>query len=281
MPATRRILVVGAGYVGRRLLEALPPGTATGLRRSPGDDGSRSIVRADLDHEVAPLQDTDIVVYTVPPARVAPPDPRIEHLLNALVTAPWRFVYLSTSGVYGDCKGALVAENAALRPATDRARRRVAAEQQLAAWSREAGAELTILRVPGIYGPGRLRLEQLQRGEPVLREQDAGPGNRIHVDDLVTCLVAAMDSDRPAGVFNVGDGDYRSSTAFAHVVAQLSGLPGPPEIPMDEAMARFSDMRLSFLRESRRLDLTRMREVLRVTPRYADARDGIRASLGL
>ena len=154
------------------------------------------------------------------------------------------------------------------------------AESLLEDWCTSRNVDRVILRVSGIYGPGRLGIDRLERGAPVLRDEDSGPGNRIHVDDLVECCVAALrKNDAPPGVYNVADGDHRSSAAFSGAVARLAGLPEPPEITRAQAERTFSEMRLSFLNESRRIDTTKMREVLGVVPRYADPGDGIRASL--
>jgi nucleoside-diphosphate-sugar epimerase len=80
--------------------------------------------------------------------------------------------------------------------------------------------------VPGIYGPNRLPLDRLQRDEPVLCPEDCGPGNRIHVDDLVTVCVAALDT-LASGAINVADGDYASTTDYLCATAELAGLPRP------------------------------------------------------
>ena len=219
------------------------------------------------------------VLYTVPPSRTADTDVRLERLLAQLEPAPVAFVYVSTTGVYGDRGGAAVDENAEPAPATQRSQRRVAAETLLEAWCGERGVRLVILRVPGIYGPGRLGIERVRAGMPVIREADANPGNRIHIDDLVSCCRAALERESAAGVFNVGDGDTRSSTWFVKEVARQCQLAEPPEISRDEAARVFSSQRLSFLSEARRIDTRRMREVLGVEPRFASAEDGIRASL--
>ena len=203
----------------------------------------------------------------------------LKRLLEKLDPVPRRFVYLSTTGVYGNRDGKLVVETDPLNPETARAKRRVAAETALEAWSATSGAEITILRVPGIYGPDRLTIERIRDGAPLIQESDAAPGNRIHVDDLVSACLLAIDPVRPAGTYNLGDGDTRSSTSFARTVAEQLGWPEPPTISRAEAEKTFSPQRLSFLRESRLIDTTRMREILGLTPRYASADDGIRASL--
>ena len=271
-------LVVGTGYTGRRVLESLPREQAAGLNRSPVDS-EHEVLGYDLDsREPLPIELTDdySVVYTVPPGtgefgRGA--------FLDELKPLPRRFVYISTTGVYGNRHGAIVTEMTRPRPDNEMSRHRAAAERLLLEWAAFEGVSLVILRVPGIYGPGRLSLDRIAEAVPVLREEDANPGNRIHVDDLVRCCIAALDEEVPAGIYNVGDGDQRSTTWFMQEIARQAGLPAPPEVTLDEAKKTFSEMRLRFLTESRRVDTTKMREVLGVTPTYADPREGIKASL--
>jgi nucleoside-diphosphate-sugar epimerase len=274
-------IVVGTGYLGRRVLESATRGTAIGLSRS-ADPTLETLETYDLDSGgplPLSLPERYRVLYTVPPAQTAASDVRLERLLAALEPPPVAFVYVSTTGVYGDRGGEAVDEQTAVAPGTARAERRVAAERLLDSWCRERGVRLAVLRVPGIYGPGRLGVERLRAGMPVIREAEANPGNRIHVDDLVSCCRAALELEAARGVFNVGDGDPRSSTWFVREVARQSGLPLPPEISRAEAERVFSPQRLAFVSEARRVDTRRMREVLGVTPRYASAEDGIRASL--
>ena len=252
-----------------------------GLSRSPLKL-ARDTYTLDLDIDRAlplALPATYRILYTAPPAQQHDVDVRLARLLGMLIPVPRRFVYISTTGVYGDCGGALVAEDQAVNPQSGRARLRVAAEQALDSWCELHGVDLVVLRVPGIYGPGRLGVERIRAGSANIREADANPGNRIHVDDLVRCCEAAMSDAIPAGIYNVGDGDNRSATWFAAEVARQCGLGAPPTISREEAEHGFSPMRLSFLGESRRIDTTKMREVLGVTPRYADPADGIAASL--
>jgi nucleoside-diphosphate-sugar epimerase len=265
--------VVGAGYSGRRFLQRQAPGTATALSRSAGFD---------LDTAGAmpsPLPDDYAVLYTVPPSPQSDTDVRLERLLALLDPAPARFVYVSTTGVYGDCGGDRVDEDRPANPQSGRARLRLAAETLLQTWCSGRDVSLIILRVPGIYGPGRLGVGRIEGGSANIDEAEANPGNRIHVDDLVSCYEAALDDAVPTGIYNVGDGDHRSATWFAAEVARQCGLAAPPTISRTRAETEFSAMRLSFLGESRRIDTTRMRDILGVTPRYDDPSLGIAASL--
>ena len=221
----------------------------------------------------------EAIVYLVPPPPLGESDLRLDRFLQLATVPPRTFVYMSTTGVYGDTRGALVDERSPVRPRTDRARRRVSAEEMSRVWCNERHVRRVVLRVPGIYGPDRLPLEILRQRAPVVREQEAGLGNRIHVEDLVSACVAAIGNPEARGVYNVTDGNALSSTAFIDKLATLAGLPRPPQVSMEEAQLTFSPERLSFLNESRRVSNERMLKHLGVRLRYADVEQGIRDSL--
>jgi nucleoside-diphosphate-sugar epimerase len=147
------------------------------------------------------------------------------------------------------------------------------------AWCAARGVRCVILRVPGIYGPNRLPLERLQRREPALREEDAGPGNRIHVDDLVAAITAAVDHPSAQGVFNVTDGDYSSTTAYLQLTAAAAGIEPPALISKAEARAKIPAGMLSFLLESRRVDNRRMLAELGLRLQHPTLQSGVRASI--
>lgn len=275
------VLVVGTGYVGRRFLKRHSSSAVLGLSRS-SLESSRPVRTYDLDaggELPVLLPNHYTVLYTVPPSSRSEADVRLAGLLRELSPAPQRFVYISTTGVYGNCDGASVDEDTPVNAESGRAKKRVAAEELLRTWGAQHNCDIFLLRAPGIYGPDRLGTERIRDGLPVIAEKDTGPGNRIHVDDLVTCCEAAVAGDAPAGIYNVGDGDHRSSTWFSNEVARQCGLEPPPTISMAAAEREFSPMRLSFLRESRRVNTQKMRRILGVTPRYGNAEDGIRASI--
>ncbi len=272
-------VVAGTGYTGHRVLERLPVNGAIGLSRTTIDT-SRPFYTVDFDTSdplSAEISAPYDIIYTVPPG--GEDDARLQGFLDRLPAVPRRFVYLSTTGVYGDCGGAVVDEDTPVNPGSRLSKPRVAAEKRLRAWTTGHDGELVVLRVPGIYGPGRLGLDRIREGVPVLAEAEANPGNRIHVDDLASCCIAALSGDVPAGVYNVGDGDHRTSTWFADEVARQAGLPVPPKISREQAATTFSPVRLAFFASSRVVDTTRMREILGVTPMYEDPVEGIRVSL--
>jgi nucleoside-diphosphate-sugar epimerase len=219
------------------------------------------------------------VFYLAPPPEGGDTDPRLARALGALrpVGLPLRLVYISTTGVYGDCGGAWVDETRPASPTADRALRRLDAERRLQAWSLESGAEIVILRVAGIYGPDRLPLGRIRQGLPVVRAEEAPFTNRIHEDDLVQVCAAAMERPVAGEVFNVSDGRPGTMAEYFDAVADLAGLRRPPKIAMAEAAARLSPGMLSYMQESRRLRNDKMLERLGVVLRYPTLEQGLAA----
>jgi nucleoside-diphosphate-sugar epimerase len=284
------ILIVGCGYAGQRLALRLRESyDVTGLVRSAerAAELERLGVRAlalDLDRvragaTIPERLEQEAIVYLTPPPVLGESDLRLDRFLQLATVPPRTFIYISTTGVYGDTAGEIVDESSVVRPRTDRAHRRVSAEEMTRVWCTERRVRRVVLRVPGIYGPDRLPLERLRHSEPVVRERDSGINNRIHVDDLVEACSRAVVNTEARGVYNVTDGKPLSSTAFINMVAKAAGLPAPPQVPMEEAQLTFSPERLSFLNESRRVSNERMLKHLGVRLKYADVEEGIRASL--
>jgi nucleoside-diphosphate-sugar epimerase len=188
---------------------------------------------------------------------------------------PTRVVLISTTGVYGDCRGEWVTEDRPPNPQADRAKRRLAAETMLRRWSEKSGVPIVILRVPGIYGRGYLPEERLRAGEPVLREEESPFSNRIHADDLArTCFIAGHH-DRPGILYNVSDGHPTTMTDFFYRVADLLGIPRPPAITLEQARRQLGEGMLSYLVESKRIDNRRLREELGVELMYPDLAAGL------
>ena len=262
------------------MLAGIDHGSALALSRNLRAGSYELMPDLDTDDlSVAPPVGPYSIVYTIPPSREGSGDARLGRFLQWLDEPPLRIVYISTSGVYGDTGGALVDEHAKPAPQNTRSQRRLAAEQALRDFTQDNGIGSVILRSPAIYGPGRLGLERIRNASPVIREDQCNPGNRIHADDLAACCIAALDDGVEPGIYNVGDGDFRSATWFTQTVAAMAGLPRVPEISRDEAKSQFSAERLSFIRESRRLDNSKMLRELHSELIYANPQNGIRASL--
>jgi nucleoside-diphosphate-sugar epimerase len=281
------MLIVGCGYVGRRVaaLYRSQGEPVTGLVRTPQSAeqlAAAGIVplQADLDGDFDLPVGKPRVLYLVAPPERGATDPRLGHFLDVAQRHDVRrIVYLGTTGVYGDCGGDWVDEDRPVSPSVDRARRRWDAESRLRDWSAHTGGELVILRVAGIYGPGRLPLERLRSGLPMVAQDEAPWTNRIHADDLAAVCVAAMARGRNGAVYNVSDGHPGNMTDYFNRVADAVGLPRPPAIRMADAEGRLSEGLLSYLRESRRLSNRRMLDELGVVLRYPTLEEGLRSCL--
>jgi nucleoside-diphosphate-sugar epimerase len=211
------------------------------------------------------------VVHCAPPPSDGRDDLRTQRLIAALASAriiPRRFVYLSTSGVYGDCAGARVIEARPRRAQTPRARRRVAAEDALRVWAGRNGVALAILRAPGIYAETRLPLDRIRQRTPVLADADDVYTNHIHADDLARAIVAALFRGLPNRAYNVSDDAELKTAAWFDMVADAFKLERPPRVSRDEAEKRIAPILLSFMSESRRLSNARMKRELRVKLRF-------------
>ncbi|WP_213227395.1 NAD-dependent epimerase/dehydratase family protein [Caballeronia sp. NK8] len=189
-----------------------------------------------------------------------------------------RFVYASTTGVYGDCAGAWIDETRRARPENERARRRVSAERQLRAAGVGSGWRVSIARIPGIYAASRLPLARIEKGMPALVESDDVHTNHIHADDLAAILVRALSRGRPQRVINASDDtDLRMADYFDRV-ADAYGLPRVPRISRREAEASLEPITLSFMRESRRLSNARLKRELGYALRHPTVDDFLRAN---
>jgi len=268
----KRLLITGFGDIARRALPQLERGfEVLRLARRYGFDLDRP--------ETLRLEAASALLHCAPPRAEGDSDARTANLLAALEKArilPARVVYVSTSGVYGDCRGARVDESRPIAPQTARARRRADAERQLAHWCRAHDAALVILRAPGIYARDRLPLERLQARTPVLRTADDVYTSHIHADDLARAAVRALDDAAPAGVCNVADDSEIRMGDWMDLVADRHGLPRPPRLPRAQMIQSISRDLYSFMSESRRLDNGRMKQRLGVALRYPTVYEGLR-----
>ena len=283
------VVIVGCGDVGRRVgrlwREAGIPVTGVARREATLAAMARHGIRAhqaDLDTPQTltdlPVADALLYHFAPPPPR-GQTDPRLANLLAALAPGnrPRRIVLLSTSGVYGDHGGGRVDESTPPAPGTDRGRRRLDAERRVRRFGETTGVETIILRVGGIYGPGRLPEKRLRERLPMVPPEQAPITNRIHVDDLARVCLAAARRGRDGAIYNVCDGHDGNMTEYFDAVADFLGLPRPPRIDRREAERILSAGMVSYLRESRRLDNRRMREELGVELQYPDLARGLAA----
>ena len=273
------LLIIGCGDIARRAIPLLSghfnlyalvrdPARAAALRAmgvTPviGDlDQRRSLRR------LAGL--AQVVLHLAPPDTRGEQDGRTRNLLAVLGqgTLPRRMVYISTSGVYGDCGGARVSETQPLRAQTARARLRVSAERQIRTWAARNRVHAALLRVPGIYAAERLPLDRLRAGLPAILAAEDGYSNHIHADDLAHILVAALRHARPNRVYHAVDDDEMKMGDYFDAVADAHGLPRPPRLSRAGVRQQVSPLMWSFMNESRRLRNDRMKRELKVQLRY-------------
>ena len=292
-----RLLIVGCGDVGMRLVRSLQPVPrrvqvlalnstpersealrAAGIRVLAGNLDEPATLRrlAGLAHSL---------VHLAPPGTASPAtDPRIRALIAALRRGrlPQRVVYGSTSGVYGNRQGRWTEETTQPAPLTARAQRRVDAEQALRQWGR-AGQGLPavrILRIPGIYAPDReggTPRERLQRGTPVLAQQDDVFTNHIHADDLARACLRALWKGAPQRIYNANDDSCSRMGDYFDMAADLYGLLRPPRLLLAQAREQLPPTLLSFMQESRRLHNWRLKRELGLVLRYPTPEHGLRA----
>ncbi|WP_025601283.1 NAD-dependent epimerase/dehydratase family protein [Burkholderia sp. WSM2230] len=194
--------------------------------------------------------------------------------------APLRFVYASTTGVYGDCEGAWIDETRSVEPANARAKRRVSAERQLRRATARGTLAASIARIPGIYAGNRLPLARLEKRTPALIAADDVYTNHIHADDLAAILVRLAMRGRPARVIHASDDSSLKMGEYFDLVADAFGLARPPRITRAQAEEQIEPTLLSFMRESRRLVNRRLKEELRVRLRYPSVEDFLREAAG-
>jgi nucleoside-diphosphate-sugar epimerase len=276
------LLIVGCGDVGLRVLRLLHGRvrvialTSSVLRVKPlRAEGAVPLV-GNLD-DAATLgrlaSVADWVLHLAPPPTQGSTDPRSAALLHALARSARvrRIVYASTSGVYGDAGGARFDETRAVRPATPRAQRRVDAEARVRHHGRVFGVTTSVLRIPGIYAPGREGgdpRERVMRGAPLLAEADDVYTNHIHADDLARACVAALFRAAPQRIYHASDDSALKMGEHFDAVADAFGLPRAPRLSRDALREAVSAMQWSFMSESRRLDNTRLKGELRLRLNY-------------
>jgi nucleoside-diphosphate-sugar epimerase len=280
-----RLLVVGCGDVGMRLLPLVRerfrvfavtsrPGRRAELRAAGAIPIVADLDRPDTLKRLARLAPS--VVHLAPPPRQGALDTRTRNL-TAILPEGARVVYISTSGVYGDRKGALIDETAPRAARNARAQRRVDAEQVLRAWAVGAGGQVAILRAPGIYAADRLPLERLRQGTPALAPGDDVYTNHIHADDLARLALLALFRARPGRAYNASDDSHLKMGEYFDLVADAFGLPRAPRLPRAELEKAVSPMLLSFMSESRRLDNRRIRRELNARLRHPRVEDAVLA----
>ncbi|MDK9704873.1 MAG: NAD(P)H-binding protein [Sulfuritalea sp.] len=287
----RRLLIIGCGDVMRRALPQLvqrwhvlalvrqhdPQLAALGITQIEGD-----LDRPDTLTRLSGV--SDAVIHSAPPPPQGSTDLRTQNLIAALQrgkSLPRQLVYISTSGVYGDCGGARVSETRTPAAQSARAARRVDAERRLRRFGRaERGlCRVSILRAPGIYAADRLPLERLHKGLPLMLHDEDSHTNHIHADDLGRACIAALSRGRANRVYNVNDDSALAMGEWFDALADAFALPRAVRLPREEVRRAVPPLQWSFMNESRRLDNTRMKRELRLRLRYPTVAAGLPKAL--
>jgi nucleoside-diphosphate-sugar epimerase len=275
-----RLLVFGLGYVGTAVARAAAAAdmSVQGTTRDGAalpDDAAQCI---DFAVSAAAVATATHVLCTVPPGAAG--DPVLSQYGDAIAASPSRWIgYLSTTGVYGDRDGAWVDEETEPAPGSERSRRRLAAES---AWRRFADRRaVDIFRLAGIYGPGRSAFDDLRNGRARRVIKPGHTFGRIHRDDIVRAVLAAMRQDRTPGVrvLHLADDEPAESADVVAEAARLLRVPPPPEVPFEGAFRAMSPMARSFWAENRKVSSRWTQQMLGLRWRYPSYREGLRAIL--
>jgi nucleoside-diphosphate-sugar epimerase len=276
-----RLLVFGLGYVGCVVADAAAAAgfAVTGAARSPALLSYGAVTRVDFADAASAVARATHLLCTAPPDESG--DPVLSRHGDVIAAAPdLRWIgYLSTTGVYGDRAGAWVDENTEPAPISDRSRRRLAAED---AWRRLADRRaVDIVRLAGIYGPGRSALDDLRAGKARRVNRPGHAFGRIHRDDIVRAVLAAMCQDRASGarVLNLADDEPAESADVLAEAALLLGIPPPPVVPFEQVADAMSPMARSFWAENRKVSGRWTQQVLGLRWLYPSYREGLRAIL--
>jgi nucleoside-diphosphate-sugar epimerase len=273
----RHLLIFGQGFTGGRLAEACRRDgwKVTGTRREPAAGFQRFERCVPLPEEI--LVGVTHVVDSIPPDGLGDPVLDLHGADLALLPRLEWVGYLSTTGVYGDHDGAWVDETSETRPSSDRSKRRLAAENCWLSWGRQSHVPVQIFRLAGIYGPGRNALERVRSGKAVRVIKPGHSVGRIHVDDIVAVLRAAMANPSTGPIFNVADDEPAAQSDVLAYAADLLGVEPPPAVPFGEA--ELSAMARSFYADRRRVSNQRLKSELGIRLLYPTYREGLRALL--
>lgn len=288
----KTLLIVGCGDIALRVAPLVQKRyRMLGLCRKPENfcklrTHAITPIRGDLDQPDSITKLAGIahaVLHLAPPPSHGLKDPRTTHLLAALTRQPLakkrilpqRLIYISTSGVYGDCRGEWVRESHPLNPTNARAWRRIDAEMQIRRWGLRNAVQVSILRVPGIYAADRLPLTRLHQGTSVLSADEDSYTNHIHADDLARIITAALHYGKPGRIYHASDDSHLKIGDYFDLVADYFGLPRPPRIPRTQANSCIASSLLSFMNESRRLTNNRIKQELHIDLLYPTVAIGI------
>ena len=222
-----------------------------------------------------------VIVYMAPPDTVNLRDTRLNKFLDNISNYEIKkLIYISTSGVYGNCNGSVVNEKSQLNPLTDRAKRRADAETQVQKFCMRKKIGGIIFRVPGIYGHNRLPIKRVKKRDPLIKIEESRITNLIHVSDLTRLVIKALKlTNKETEIINVSDGKAVKTTKYYEIIYKALDIKLPEYISYEQAIIMYDEKRASFLKESRVLDVTKMKQLFPDCIKYEKLEDGIKESL--
>jgi len=278
-----RLFAFGLGYSARRIVR-LPGIEASGTVRSAQatvalrGEGIEAFVFDGVQADAglaAALAQAQAILISVPPGPSG--DPVLRAFAREISAAPdlERILYLSTIGVYGDWGGAWIDETSETRTTAPRGRQRLRTEEQWRSLGAARGVPVDILRLAGIYGPGRNALAKLREGDARRLVKPEQVFNRVHVDDIAEVVRPLLRAEGRGGVWNVADEEPAPPEDVIAFAAALLGLDPPPEEPFEGAA--MSEMSRSFYEDNRRIRIDKLKRELGFRPLYPTYREGLRA----
>jgi nucleoside-diphosphate-sugar epimerase len=286
----QKVFIAGCGYIGERLARSYQDAGAcvTCMVRGAehGDklaaSGFSTIISAlDDPADIPPINLSDsILFYLVPPPGGGITDSRARNFIGRILETakPARIVYMSATSVYGEGSGEVISELSPAVPDTAMGKRRLDAETAFRQYGSDNNVPVVVLRVSGIYGQGRLPLMQISHGQPLLNEEESGPSNRIHADDLTTVCIAAAEHGADGEIYNISDGKPSSMTTYFNACADVLGFPRQPQVTLEEARQVMSPLMFSYISSSRIIDNRLMLDRLGIKLRYPTLAEGLAAS---
>ena len=286
-----KIFIAGCGYIGGRLARSYQESGTNVTCMVRSSEHAATLESAGFITVVTSLDDVSapsplpladcVLFYLVPPPGGGISDSRARNFIAQLSDAekPSKIIYMSTTSVYSGTDGGVVTEQSPTAPEAAMGKRRLDAEAAFRDYGTANEVPVVILRVSGIYGPGRLPLMQINQGQPLLHENESGPSNRIHADDLASICLAAAENGVGGDIFNISDGNPSSMTSYFNACADALAMPRQPQVTLNEARLTMSPLMFSYVSQSQIVDNSRMQGRLKVKLRYTTMYEGLAASV--
>ena len=282
------LILAGSGYLGESIIAEYNIIKNTfniielcrSIKKNRPEVSTRQIDFDKISNDMSYVEGS-VIIYMAPPDTVNLKDTRLNKFLNNIDNYKIKkLIYISTSGVYGNCNGNIVNEENQLKPLTDRAKRRVDAETQIQKFCMRKNIGGIIFRVPGIYGRNRLPIKRIKERAPLIKIEESRTTNLIHISDLTRLVIKALKlTNKKTEIINVSDGQAVKTTQYYEIIYNLLNIKLPEYISYKQAMSLYDEKRASFLKESRILDVTKMKQLFPDCIKYENLEDGIKESL--